>query len=107
MRRTAAYLFHLAIATLTIPIVALNLGALLYRLTNKALSPQQFYSDHLFSLIGCTGVLLAYLVSSTFANREAMWVWVPARMVNKIDRFEKAGLAASASLFFTSTLASI
>ena len=39
MRRTAAYLFHLAIATLTIPIVALNLGALLYRLTNKALSP--------------------------------------------------------------------
>lgn len=78
MRRTAAYLFHFVIATLTIPIFSVNLGALLFRLTNHSPTPQQFYSDHLFSLIGCTGVLLAYLVCSIFGNREAMWVWVPS-----------------------------
>ena len=85
MRAALAFAFHLAIAVLAVPMLAMFSGAALYRVVHliglSATSPQQFFSDHLFMLAAETGLWLAYLVCETFTSKSAAWVWIPALLL--------------------------
>lgn len=63
-RRIFAYLFHLAIAAVAVPILAMVSSALICSLltVNSAANPQSFYSDHIIALAGVTGLWLGYFV---------------------------------------------
>ena len=82
MKPVLAFVFHLAIATLAVPMLALISAPMVYSVMRNiaflATGPQQFYSDHLFLFVAATGLWLAYLVCDTFTSRSAVWVWVPA-----------------------------
>ena len=82
MKPVLAFLFHLFIATLAVPILALISASMVYSAIRHvaffATGPQQFYSDHLFLFVAATGLWLAYLVCDTFTSRSAVWVWIPA-----------------------------
>lgn len=77
-----AFLFHLGIAMMTIPMLALFSLPISYsvgrRIASPAVSPQQFYSDHLLLLVFIAGLCVAYLVCDTFTSRSARWIWIPA-----------------------------
>lgn len=85
MKPLLAFLFHLVIAVLVVPMLAMNSGALVYRVVRhiavSPTSPQRFFSDHLFVLVAATGLWLAYLVSDTFSSRSAVWVCIPALLL--------------------------
>ncbi len=82
MKPVLAFIFHLVIATLTIPMLALLISsAIVYPMVRRiafSTSPQRFYSDHLFLLVFTTGLWVGYLVCDTFTKRSAVWVWIPA-----------------------------
>lgn len=83
MKSTLAFLCHLAIASLAVPMMALVCSfAIVYSLIrlirDSSTNAQQFYSQHLFLLLFVTGMWLAYLVCDTFTSRYAAWVWMPA-----------------------------
>jgi hypothetical protein len=82
MKPTLAFIFHLAIAALAVPMLALISSVMVYSIMRhvafSAASPQQFYSDHLFLFAAATGLWLAYFVCDTFTSRSAAWVWIPA-----------------------------
>jgi hypothetical protein len=83
-KRILAYLFHLAIATLAVPMFAFFLTGSAYWLIRRALAypvnPQQFYSDYFLSVAAITGLWLAYSVCDTFTSRGAMWIWIPSTL---------------------------
>lgn len=101
MRPLPAFLFHVAIAMLIVPGLALLSGSMLYSIirhfASSATSPQQFYSDHLFLLVTVSGLWLAYAVCDVFTNRSAVWVWIPALLafVVRVAVWRSAG-----SVFF-------
>jgi hypothetical protein len=92
-----AYLFHLAIATFGVPWFTLLSSGLAYSLVGHALTsaanPQQFYSDHLFSMAAITGLWLAYLLGDTLPSKCALWVWIPSALgfVARILSWRAAG----------------
>ncbi|MGA9529623.1 MAG: hypothetical protein WBS24_16020 [Terriglobales bacterium] len=85
MKSTLAYVGHLLIATLAVPWLTILAGGVTYGVFSPFLTsvktPQQFLSDHLVSLVVVVGVLLAYVLSTTFTSRSALWVWIPATIV--------------------------
>ena len=81
MKTLLGFLFHLVIASLAVPMLALFSSGMVYSLIRHWLlsaNPQQFYSDHLFLFVAVSGMWLAYLVCETFTDRLAAWVWIPA-----------------------------
>jgi hypothetical protein len=82
MKLVLAFLFHLVIALLAVPMLALFSAPMMYSVIRhiafSAAGPQQFYSNHLFLFAGATGLWLAYLVCGTLTSRSAVWVWIPA-----------------------------
>lgn len=83
MKAILAFLFHLVIALLAAPMLALLGGAAfvypLIRYTGiSSASPQQFFSEHLFLFLALASMWLGYQVCDTFTSRLAVWVWVPA-----------------------------
>jgi hypothetical protein len=83
MKPILAFLFHLLIASLAVPMLALLSSAgivypLIRHIGFSSTNPQQFCSEHLFLFLLLTGIWLAYLVCDTFTSRSALWVWVPA-----------------------------
>lgn len=85
MKPLLAFIFHLVIASLAVPMLTLFSGVMVHWVMRyvglSAKTPQQFVSDHLFSLVAVTGLWLAYLVCDTFTSRSAVWVWIPALLV--------------------------
>ena len=85
MKRTLAFMGHLLIATLAVPLLTILAGGLTYGVFSPFLSsvnaPQQFLSDHLMFLVVIVGASLAYAVSGTFTSRSAVWVWIPVTIV--------------------------
>jgi hypothetical protein len=73
--------FHLIVATLVVPFLAIMVGGFLGQAFGSASRPQQFYSDHVIFLIVVAGALLAYAMDDTFTNGLAAWVWIPFTMV--------------------------
>jgi hypothetical protein len=82
MKPAFAFVFHLIVAILAIPMLALFSAVTVYSVVRhiaySGTTPQQFYSDHLFLFVFVTGLWLAYLVSDTFTGKSAAWVWIPA-----------------------------
>lgn len=82
MKSALAFLMHLVIALLAVPMLTLIGGGLADSIARyvraAAGSPGQFYSDHLFLLTTLIGVLLAYWVCQRLSCRMAVWVWIPA-----------------------------
>lgn len=98
MKSVLAFVLHLGIALLAVPMVTLISGAaLVYPVARhigfSAATPQQFYSDHLFLLVAITGLWLAYVVCGTFSSRSAVWVWIPAvlALAMRIAMWRSAG----------------
>jgi hypothetical protein len=84
MKPALAFVFHLFIAILAVPMLALfsvTVYSVVRRIAHTSTTPQQFYSEHLFLFVGATGLWLAYLVCDTFTSRSAIWVWIPALLV--------------------------
>jgi len=85
MKPLLAFIFHLVIALLAVPLLTLFSGVMVHWVIRyvglSAKSPQQFISDHLLLLVAATGLSLAYLVCDTFTSRSAVWVWIPALLV--------------------------
>lgn len=85
MKPLLTFSFHLVIATLVVPMLALISGSVMYRIvryiTASDMTPQRFYSDHLFMLVAETGLWLAYLVCDTFTGKSATWIWIPALLL--------------------------
>lgn len=77
-----AYLFHLAIATLAVPMLAVMASALVGPLiaVASAVNPQRFYSDHVLVLAAITGLCLAYFTYETFPSVCALWIWIPSTL---------------------------
>ncbi|MGO9088434.1 MAG: hypothetical protein ACLQBK_24775 [Candidatus Sulfotelmatobacter sp.] len=80
MKPLLAFIFHLAIALLAVPMLTFFSGVMVHWVMRdvglSAKGPQQFYSDHLFLLVAVTGLWLAYLVCDTFSSRAAAWLWI-------------------------------
>ncbi|MFZ0865059.1 MAG: hypothetical protein WA416_11870 [Candidatus Sulfotelmatobacter sp.] len=85
MKPALAFVFHLIIAILAIPMLALFSAVTVYSVVRhiaySSSTAQQFCSDHLFLFVFVTGLWLAYLVSDTFTGKSAAWVWIPALLV--------------------------
>jgi hypothetical protein len=84
LKTAAAYGLHI-IATLAIPLLARLSSTLVYALLRHGLTsaatPQQFYSDHMFVIIGFTGLWFGYAVCDTFTSKGALWAWLPFTVV--------------------------
>jgi hypothetical protein len=82
MKLALAFVFHLVIAILVTPMLALFSAVTVYSIVRhiaySGTTPQQFYSDHLFIFVFVTGLWLAYLVCDTLTDKSAAWVWIPA-----------------------------
>jgi hypothetical protein len=81
-KRILECLFHLAIATLVVPMLTMISAGLVYPLASliSAANMHQFYSDHILALTTITGLWLAYILSDPFASRCAPWIWIPSAL---------------------------
>lgn len=82
LKRILAYLFHLAIATLVVPMATMVLAGLVYPVAAliSGTNMHRFYSDHLLTLTIITGPGLAYVLSDTFGSGCALWIWIPSAL---------------------------
>ena len=82
MKPALAFIMHLVIALLAVPMLTLIFGALSGSIARDmgatGRDPGQFYSDHVLLLTSLIGALLAYWVCETLSSRSAVWVWIPA-----------------------------
>jgi uncharacterized membrane protein YeaQ/YmgE (transglycosylase-associated protein family) len=82
MKSTLAFILHLVIALLAVPMLTLIFGGVTGSIARyigaRGRSPGQFYSDHVFLLTSLIGALLAYWVCETLFSRSAVWIWIPA-----------------------------
>lgn len=82
MKSTLAFILHLVIALLAVPMMTLIFGGVAGSIARYAGTADrghgQFYSDHILVLTSLIGALLAYWVCETLSSRSAVWVWIPA-----------------------------
>ena len=82
MKSALAFILHLVIALLAVPMLTLIFGGVVGSIARDigaaGRGPGQFYSDHVFLLTSIIGAFLAYWVCDTLSSRSAVWVWVPA-----------------------------
>src|SRR6185437_11390541 len=84
MRSASAFVFHLALALLVLPVltflgtdVAYWIVRSYWAASSGATSSQQFYYDHLLILASVTSLLFGYFVCREITSRSALWIWIP------------------------------
>lgn len=79
MRSAVAFAYHLAIATLGVPLVTVFSAVLVYWLAVGSVSSDAitlFYSSHVLSVTAVIGFCFGYLMGVILTGAVAMWVWV-------------------------------